>query len=133
MPLTPESRNVGSRWTEKIAEAGWTPVSDYFLDTYASLVPQITSMEAMLIIHLVAHKWTKAAPFPGYTTLAKHMGITPTSVRNHARSLEKKGYLRREARVSKTNKFHLDGLFKALEAELTANPPKKGRAKADAG
>ncbi|AIE85496.1 AsnC family transcriptional regulator [Fimbriimonas ginsengisoli Gsoil 348] len=81
----------------------------------------------MLIVHLMQHKWDAKAPYPGFETLAKRMGMTSTAVRNHARSLEKKGYLKREPRVSQTNRFHLDGLFRKLEAYIEAHPPKQKR------
>jgi DNA-binding MarR family transcriptional regulator len=45
----------------------------------------------------------------------KKMGVSSTAVRNHARSLEAKGYLRREMQVGSTNRFDLSPLFKALE------------------
>ena len=118
------SRDPGSRWTPKLVEGGWTPVSDLFLQHYADMYPDITSMQAMLIIHLINHKWDKNAPYPGFETLAKRMGISATQVRNHARALEKNGYLERELRVSNTNKFHLQKLFKKLEAHAAANPGK---------
>jgi hypothetical protein len=108
-------RVVAARWTPALTNGGWTPVSDYFLDSYRKLNPTISSNEALLIIHLMRHKWDEAPPFPGFKTIAKRMGLTATSVRNHARSLEKKGYLLREKRVGTTNLFDLTPLFQALE------------------
>ncbi len=114
---TPRSvpRTVSTRWTPALTEQGWTPVSDYFLDNYTRLTPALTNNEALLVIHLMRHKWDAAMPFPGFKTLARRMGITDTSARNHARSLERKGYLKREKRVGTTNLFDLTPLFKALE------------------
>ncbi len=108
-------REVSARWTEPLTKPGWTPVADFFLDHYAKLSPPLSNAEAMLIIHLIRHKWDAAPPFPGFTTLAGRMGISPTAARAHARSLEKKGYLIRQMRVGTTNKFELTGLFTALE------------------
>lgn len=109
------SREVSDRWTETLTSEGWPPVSDFFLDHYAKLEPAITNAEAMLVIHLIRHKWDNAPPFPGFTTLARRMGISTTAVRAHARSLETKGYLVRQMRVGTTNKFDLTKLFTALE------------------
>jgi DNA-binding MarR family transcriptional regulator len=111
------SREVSARWTEALVSQGWTPVADFFLDNYAKLEPPLTNAEAMLVIHLVRHKWDDAPPFPGFTTLARRMGISPTAARGHARSLEKKGYLVREMRVGTTNRFDLRKLFTALEKQ----------------
>jgi hypothetical protein len=108
-------REVSARWTESLTRPGWTPVSDFFLDSYANLEPPLTNAEAMLVIHLIRHKWDAAPPFPGFTTLAKRMGISPTAARAHARSLERKGYLVRLMRVGTTNRFELGKLFTALE------------------
>jgi Helix-turn-helix domain len=108
-------RMVSSRWTPELVAGGWTPVADYFLDSYTKLDPPISTSEAMLVIHLMRHKWDDAPPFPGFKTLSKRMGITSTSVRNHARSLEKKGYLHRMKRIGTTNHFDLVPLFVALE------------------
>ena len=77
----------------------------------------------MLVIHLMRHKFDNEAPYPGFTSLAKKMGVTPTAVRGYARSLEKKGYLKREARTSKTNLFRLEPLFVALEKLLDDSLP----------
>ena len=63
----------------------------------------------------IRHKWDNAPPFPGFTSLAKRMGISTTAARGHARSLEGKGYLIRQMRVGTTNKFDLTKLFTALE------------------
>lgn len=109
------SRVVSARWTEALTKQGWTPVSDFFLDHYARLDPPITNAEAILVIHLIRHKWDDAPPFPGFTTLAKRMGISTTAARGHARSLERKGYLHRQMRIGTTNKFDLTKLFTALE------------------
>ena len=129
-PAAPKKdRSPASRWTPALIKNGWTPVVDDFLDHYAAL--GITPGEAMLIVHLMRHKWDKKAPYPGFETLAKQMGLTATSVRNHARSLEKKRFLIREPRVSQTNKFHLDPLFKRLEAHVAANPKKPKEPKFD--
>lgn len=120
MPPTQEGgrtakRIVSARWTPALVNGGWTPVSDYFLDSYTRLTPPLTNAEAMLIIHLMRHKWDEAMPFPGFNTLARRMGVTATSVRNHARSLELKGFLRRLKRIGTTNHFDLVPLFQALE------------------
>jgi hypothetical protein len=121
----PPSREVSDRWTEALTKQGWTPVSDFFLDHYARLDPPITNAEAILVIHLIRHKWDDAPPFPGFTTLARRMGISATAARAHARSLEAKGYLARQMRVGTTNKFDLTKLFAALEKQQAFELGKK--------
>src|SRR5258707_947806 len=104
-------RFVGERWTPLLMSKGWTPLSNFFLENYHRLQPSVTHAEVLLIIHLIFHKWDKNSPFPSLRKIAERMSISSTSIRNHVRSLEAKGYLRREYRTAQTNIFHLDGLF----------------------
>ena len=122
---------VGERWTPALVQGGWTPVSDFFLEWYRHLPLPLSNLEAMLVIHLIKHKWTRQAPWPSFKRLANRMGLTPTAVRNHARNLEKKGYLRRIERRGRANQFDLTPLFSALE-RLGPEQARPERQKADA-
>jgi DNA-binding MarR family transcriptional regulator len=75
----------------------------------------ITSPEAMLIIHLMSHKWDHKNPFPTFARLAGRMSMSETAARGHARSLEKKKLLRRIKRPGRSNEFDLTPLFQRLE------------------
>ena len=109
------TREVAARWTPALVAGGWTPISDFFLDNYHKLQPKITGPEVLLVLHLMRHKWDATAPFPALKTLAKRLGVSSTSVRNTARSLEAKKYLKRQMRIGSTNRFDLTPLFRALE------------------
>ena len=123
---TVTKRDVTKRWTKKLAKGGWTPVVQVFLEHYASLSPPITTPEAMLIIQLMSFKWDEEMPWPAFKTLAKRMGISPTAVRNHARSLDTgKKYLVRHKRVGQPNLFDLTPLFAALEKAQAASESRK--------
>ncbi len=111
-PNTLTKRAIARRWTPSLAER-WTPVSEVFLKNHATL--GITPAEAMLLVHLVSFKWDEHAPYPTCDTLAGRMGITDTSVRNHLRSLEKKGLLTRILYPGHANRFDLTPLFLKLE------------------
>jgi DNA-binding IclR family transcriptional regulator len=76
----------------------------------------------MFVIHVIRYKWDDRAPYPSLANIAKQMGISTTSARALARSLENKNYLRREGTPGRTNKYHLDRLFAALES-ITHAPP----------
>lgn len=112
-----DGKNYGveQRWPAELLTNGYTPISVFFLDHYSQLKPPMTHGEAMFIVHLMRYKWTKDAPHPGFTALAKQMGISPQMTRAHARSIEGKGYLLREMQEGTTNKFHLEPLFEALK------------------
>jgi DNA-binding MarR family transcriptional regulator len=123
--LTDSAKQVSRRWTPALMKAaGFTPVSIFFLENYSALPKPLSHAEALLVIQLMRHKFDREAPYPGFTTLARRMGVTPTAVRGYARSLENKGYLKREMRTSLTNKFHLEPLFEALEKLLKQSKPK---------
>ncbi len=113
--------SVANRWTPKLCKP-FTAVSGFFLENYNEL--GITTTQAMLIIHLMTHKWTERNPYPGFKLLGKKMGMTDTQVRTHARQLEKDGFLLRIKREGYTNEFDLTPLFAALE-ELMNEQAKK--------
>lgn len=109
------NRTLSARWKHsEILDTGFVGVPTTFLELYAELKPPLTSGEALFVIQLMSYKWTEEAPFPGYATLARRMGVTDKAVRRHAASLESKKYLRRISRLGTTNKFDLSPLFDAL-------------------
>jgi DNA-binding transcriptional ArsR family regulator len=105
--------NVAARWTPHLAKDGWTPVVDAFLDFYHGL--KISNTEAMFLIHLIRHKWTTRMPYPSFSKIASKMGLSVDAIRLHAKSLQKKGYLKRIERKGTSNLYDLSGLFSALE------------------
>lgn len=109
-------RSLTKRWKhEELFDLGFVAVPTLFLRHYAHLKPKrLTIGEAMFVLHLMEFKWDADAPFPGYATLAKRMGISDKMTRRHAQSLEAKKYLKRELRVGLTNRFDLSPLFDAL-------------------
>jgi DNA-binding MarR family transcriptional regulator len=110
--------DMSKRWTPALIADGFTPIPAAFLAHYAEL--GISSHEAMLIIHLMSFKWDEKRPFPRFARIAERMKISETATRGHARSLEKKGLLRRIKRPGRSNEFDLTPLFRRLE-EAQAN------------
>lgn len=125
-----KSREISLRWGERLVRSGWTPVANYFLETYSTLSPPIKYAEAMFIIHLMQHQWDGEKPFPAMTTIAKRMGITTTSTRSLARSLERKGYVSRVARPGRSNEFATAPLIAALEERWWSDFERRTEAKA---
>jgi DNA-binding MarR family transcriptional regulator len=124
------SRSVAARWTAALAASGWTPIVDSFLDNYSRLRPPISNQEAMFIVHLVRFKWSDDSPYPGFTTIARKMGMTATMARSHARRLEQKGYVIRTQQVGTTSRFDLTPLFKQLEGiEVQKGAARKAKAR----
>ncbi len=116
-----EKYDVEKRWSKELTTDGWVPISHFFLENYHRLKPyDLTHNEAMFVVHLFRYKWDENAPYPGYKTIAKHMGISDKSARRYAQSLEQKGYLHREMRKGETNKFHLKNMLDALKRSRKA-------------
>ena len=118
-----ESQTVADRWSDALVvgiegERGFVPVVRTFLRNYSELNPPLSIGEALFVIHLMDFKRGANAPYPGYTRLAKFMGVTPKMARRYAQSLETKKYLIRQYRVAQTNKFDLRPLVRALENHL---------------
>jgi DNA replication protein len=117
---------VSERWTPSIAKKGFTAVPSAFLANYIKL--NITTSEAMLLLHLSSFKWSEKAPFPSVSRLARLMGCSERNIRKLCQSLESVGYIRRIGREGTSNAFDLTGLFEKLDEllqkeELSAKAP----------
>jgi hypothetical protein len=115
---------VAARWTARLADRHFTPISEVFLHNLQRLRPNpgargLNPTEALVIIQLMSHKWDNRAPFPALTTIAERIGLQVRSVRAAVKRLEDLGYLRREpSTYGGPNRYHMDGLFAALEGLL---------------
>jgi hypothetical protein len=120
------SRDMVTRWggRKPLFDNGFVAVPTRFLECRSAMKPLcLTPTEALFVIDLMAHKWSAAAPYPGFKRLAKWMGKSEGYVRRVARSLEIKGFLVRRHRRGYTNEFDLTPLFDRLEGHLEAPPP----------
>jgi len=111
-------------WSKKLGKP-FTPVSSYFLDNYHRLPNKITHGEFVLIVHLLKYKWDEAMPFPAIATLAKKMEKSDQAVRATARTLENKGYLKRNMIRGRPNHYDLEPLFRAIEKLYDADEAAK--------
>jgi DNA-binding MarR family transcriptional regulator len=116
--------DMGKRWTAALIEDGYTPVPNAFLTHYRAL--KISAPEAMLILHLMSHKWGKDNPFPSFARISRLMKVSETAARGHARSLQNKGLINRIKRPGRTNEFDLTPLFQKLEGAVAATAAKSG-------
>ncbi|WP_414676461.1 helix-turn-helix domain-containing protein [Longimicrobium sp.] len=87
-----------------------------FLKYFGTLSPSLTPTEAIFVLEIMVYKWDERAPFPGYKTIAQRMGVSEVYARKLARTLQAKGYLKRQLRVGQTNVFDLQPLFERLAA-----------------
>src|SRR5690349_17521061 len=87
--------SVARRWTPLLSKR-FCPVSSAFLEHYHELqaapgARAMNSTEAMLLVHLMDHKWDERAPFPTVSKLAERMGLSARGVRNAMKNLEDSG------------------------------------------
>lgn len=108
--VKPEKLN--HRYPQSVLQEGFTPIPNSLLNNYKSL--NMTSNEALFVIHLMFYKRDKRNPYPSISKIASKMGITDHQARSYARSLESKGLLSRIGRNGKSNEFDLNLLFERL-------------------
>jgi hypothetical protein len=113
-------RSVSERWSPKLVEGvkntglrGYVPVVRTFLRLYHRL--GLSAAQALFVIHLLDFKRDANAPFPSYARIARYMGVQAKAVQRYARTLERKGLLRRETRNGESNRFDLQPLFERVE------------------
>jgi hypothetical protein len=117
---------VERRWTKRLS-GQFCPVSSYFLRNYHRLRPNegsqgLNNTEAMTLIQIMDHKWDERAPWPTVGALATRLGVSERTVRATIKRLEELKYIQREyAPHGGPNRYHLDGLFKALEEMMDAD------------
>jgi DNA-binding FadR family transcriptional regulator len=91
----------------------------------------LTSLEAMVIVQIVSHKWDERAPFPALGTIAERLSVSRRTIRGALERLEDFGYVRREfSSTGGTNRYHFDGLVRALESLIAEDARKLAAAEA---
>ena len=126
MNSKPNKYPFAKKWAAELEGDGHVQISTFFLENYHRLKPySLTHGEAMFVVHLMQHKWGQEAPYPGYKTIAKRMGVSHKTARRLAKSLEDKKYLVREVRQANTNRFHLTKLMSALVGLKSTTKPKE--------
>ncbi len=122
-------RSIANRWTPKLAKQ-FCPVSSYFLKNYRRLKPHdgakgLSNTEAMLIIHIMDHKWGPQAPWPTVKTLATRMSLNVRTVRAMVKRLEGLDYIKREPMLYGPNRYQMQPLFDALEKLMIEDAEEK--------
>lgn len=108
-----QRNRIEDRWSESVAEGGWSAVPNLFLDSYAEL--GLSPTEAMVIIHLMSFKWDDKLPFPSVATLKSKLGLSDSRLRVLLRGLEAKQVVERVRRKGRSNEYAFDGLISKLE------------------
>jgi DNA-binding Lrp family transcriptional regulator len=106
------------KWSSVLMEAGWTVLPSIILEKQHAL--GLDPIDVNILLQLARHWWySDNPPHPSKATIARCLGIDPSTVRRHVARMEADGFIRREARYSpkfggqETNIYHFDGLIKA--------------------
>jgi hypothetical protein len=116
--LRPSARQrVVDRWggDERVLARGFIPVPRVFLSWGASLTPKpLTPAETLFIITLIGVKSSHRHPRLSYDTIGIRTGLSTEYCRKIAKSLDKRGLLKRSRRQGDANHFDLTEVFRQL-------------------
>jgi len=106
------------RYGAPLLSGGYTALPTYVYVYYARL--GVTDAELVFIGQLCTYWWSARDPFPGEAALAIRMGKTVRTIQSYLRSLEAKGLLHIQTRLStngrqSTNAYDLRPFFAAVE------------------
>jgi DNA-binding transcriptional regulator YhcF (GntR family) len=106
------------KWTPTLMEAGWTVLPSIILEKQNAL--GLDAIDVNILLQLARYWWyPDNPPHPSKASIAKCIGVDPSTVRRHIARMEADGFIRREARYNpklrgqETNIYHFDGLIKA--------------------
>jgi len=111
-------RRLVQRYGVWLLTGGYTALPTYAWVYYARL--GVSEAEMVLIAQLCTYWWSARDPYPGEAALAARMGKTVRTIQGYLRSLEGKGLLHIQTRLSthgrqSTNSYDLRPFFAAVE------------------
>jgi len=111
-------RRLVLRYGVWLLVGGYTAIPTYAWVYYARL--GVSEAEMVCIAQLCTYWWSARAPYPGEAALATRMGKTVRTIQGYLRSLEGKGLLHIQTRLStngrqSTNAYDLRPFFAAVE------------------
>ncbi len=111
-------RRLVQRYGAWLLTGGYTALPTYAWVYYARL--GVTEAEMVLIAQLCTYWWSVRDPYPGEAALAERMGKSVRTIQGYLRSLEGKGLLHIQTRLStngrqSTNAYDLRPFFAAVE------------------
>jgi len=119
-PPSPDSidRRLVQRYGAWLLTGGYTALPTYAWVYYARL--GVSEAEMVCIAQLCTYWWSARDPFPGEAALAARMDKTVRTIQGYLRSLEEKGLLHIQTRLSahgrqSTNAYDLRPFFAAVE------------------
>lgn len=107
------------KWGKANIDAGWTCIPNILIHRQRTL--GLDAVDLNILLHLITYWWEdENLPHPSKDTLAKSIGVSPSTIQRRIRSMEKAGYLKRIIRPkagekNDTNLYDLTPLRSILE------------------
>jgi DNA-binding MarR family transcriptional regulator len=105
------------KWTRLLMDAGWTVLPSIILEKQHAL--GLDAVDVNILLQLARHWWySDNPPHPSKSTIARCIGVNPSTVRRHIARMEAAGFIKRQKRFDPkyggqvTNIYHFDGLIK---------------------
>ncbi len=115
-------QDIKSKWGNGVAERGFTQVPNYLLQINMFVAEEIrlSPAEMIVLLHLVGSWWKKnEMPFLAMRTLSDRTGVSERQVQRAIKSLEEKGYIKKERKKIKgiiaSNSYDLTPLVEILK------------------
>lgn len=115
------SQDVVSKWGPDVAEGGFSQIPHYLIliNQFVHEDHQLKATEMFVLLQLVAIWWKAGEmPYPSVNSLAKRTGISERQVQRAIKSLEEKGYVKREKKktgVIASNVYDLSPSVRILQ------------------
>lgn len=120
-------RIFAERWSEEVMAMGFFMKPACLIQCLDDL--GLTSQESVVLDYLFSFWYdykNRSNVYPSTAKIAKDLGLGSSTVGRHLRSLEIKGFIKREYRTGTTNIFHLtDTILTIREHVLRMHPPQK--------
>jgi DNA-binding transcriptional regulator YhcF (GntR family) len=82
------------KWTKTLMDAGWTALPSIILDKQHAL--GIEPLDLNILLQLAKHWWKRDdLPYPSKDTLAKTIGVNPSTIRKRIARMESEGLIQR--------------------------------------
>lgn len=104
-----------TKWSPAIKKKGYVQVPNLLIMHLADL--DVRPTELMFLLTILVHRRTRKNPYPSLNTISNYGGKARGTMQGAARSLEKKGLIRRISRGgNKTNEYDITPLINRLES-----------------
>lgn len=114
--MSDSSNRFSDKWSAEVAVLGHTQLPNCLIRCRVYF--DISNAELATLMYIISCKFDDRSPFPSAGKIARASGCSPMSIRDHLRSLEKKGLVKRTFRTGMSNKYDLYPLTLRLEEHI---------------